>query len=307
MNRAEIVVEQLAASLGQENCLEVLGQICQTLPQRIPPAEVERYWPNLSSEMRICICLPPLLTAIRTYTEMQIPTVSKTVLLEEGVVFLLKAIAQWDSACKKDEHLSLKQHVALTVHTGLKQVISHRHGLGIKNFPVVAFYWQCWSEFFTRNGRPPSLTEISDIMEKTKPPEMSLKNSVQGEEKSRVVIIFEAARRSPTKTVSLHCSPAPDPIASAEADERARIICGLLATLKSRQAQVIRMRFGLDDGQEMTLEKVGEIMGLTAESIRRIEGVALRRLRHPIRARKIADYVDSAPAWLTELETDVKL
>jgi len=52
------------------------------------------------------------------------------------------------------------------------------------------------------------------------------------------------------------------------------------------------LRFGLKDGQERTLEEIGQEFGLTRERIRQIEAQALARLRHPIRSRKLRDYVD---------------
>jgi RNA polymerase primary sigma factor len=54
---------------------------------------------------------------------------------------------------------------------------------------------------------------------------------------------------------------------------------------------VLRLRFGLDDGNVYTLEEVGRKFGLTRERIRQIEGKALRRLRHPRRARQLKDYL----------------
>jgi RNA polymerase primary sigma factor len=65
----------------------------------------------------------------------------------------------------------------------------------------------------------------------------------------------------------------------------------VLATLPPREARVLRMRFGLDDNQPYTLEEVGAKFGLTRERIRQIEGKALRRLRHPCRARQLREYL----------------
>jgi RNA polymerase primary sigma factor len=65
----------------------------------------------------------------------------------------------------------------------------------------------------------------------------------------------------------------------------------VLGTLTPREARVLRMRFGLDTGTPFTLEEVGEKFGLTRERIRQIEGRALRRLRHPRRARQLKDYL----------------
>jgi RNA polymerase primary sigma factor len=65
----------------------------------------------------------------------------------------------------------------------------------------------------------------------------------------------------------------------------------VLGTLTPREARILRMRFGLDTGTPFTLEEVGEKFGLTRERIRQIEGKALRRLRHPRRARQLKEYL----------------
>jgi RNA polymerase primary sigma factor len=65
----------------------------------------------------------------------------------------------------------------------------------------------------------------------------------------------------------------------------------VLGTLTAREARILRLRFGLDSGVPFTLEEVGEKFGLTRERIRQIEGKALRRLRHPRRARQLKEYL----------------
>ena len=64
----------------------------------------------------------------------------------------------------------------------------------------------------------------------------------------------------------------------------------ILDTLTEREADVLRMRFGMYDGRTHTLEEVGQIFGVTRERIRQIENKALRKLRHPSRAKKIKDF-----------------
>jgi RNA polymerase primary sigma factor len=65
----------------------------------------------------------------------------------------------------------------------------------------------------------------------------------------------------------------------------------VLSTLSPREARILRLRFGLHNGRSYTLEEVGQKFGLTRERIRQIEGKALRRLRHPRRARQLRDYL----------------
>ena len=66
----------------------------------------------------------------------------------------------------------------------------------------------------------------------------------------------------------------------------------VLSTLTPREAEVLRLRFGLKDGTPQTLEEVGKAFNVTRERIRQIEAKALRKLRHPSRSRKLRDYLD---------------
>lgn len=68
---------------------------------------------------------------------------------------------------------------------------------------------------------------------------------------------------------------------------------GILKTLPPREQEVLKMRFGLEDGYSLTLEEVGLYFNVTRERIRQIEAKALRRLRHPKRSRKLKDYIDN--------------
>lgn len=70
----------------------------------------------------------------------------------------------------------------------------------------------------------------------------------------------------------------------------AEALSNILDTLTHREAEVLRMRFGMYDGRTHTLEEVGQIFGVTRERIRQIENKAIRKLRHPSRAKKIKDF-----------------
>ena len=66
----------------------------------------------------------------------------------------------------------------------------------------------------------------------------------------------------------------------------------VLRTLTDREAAVVKMRFGLVDGQPRTLDEIGREFGLTRERIRQIESKTLSKLRHPSRSQKLRDYLD---------------
>lgn len=66
----------------------------------------------------------------------------------------------------------------------------------------------------------------------------------------------------------------------------------MLKSLTPREERVIALRFGLEDGQAHTLEELGKEFNVTRERVRQIEAKALRKLRHPSRAKRLRDYLD---------------
>ena len=137
-------------------------------------------------------------------------------------------------------------------------------------------------------GRPPTPEEIADDMGLTprrvrwmlrvsRHP-ISLEKPVGEEEDSEFGSFIEDAE-------------APLPDEEAGHDLLREQIEDLLGTLTPREARILRLRFGLQDGHNYTLEEVGRKFGLTRERIRQIEVRALRRLRHPRRSRRLRDYL----------------
>ncbi|MBF1696179.1 MAG: RNA polymerase sigma factor RpoD [Selenomonas sp.] len=86
---------------------------------------------------------------------------------------------------------------------------------------------------------------------------------------------------------------APDPADAASMLLLKEQISEVLTTLAPREAEVLRLRFGLVDGRSRTLEEVGQNFGVTRERIRQIEAKALRKLRHPVRLRKLQGNFDA--------------
>jgi RNA polymerase primary sigma factor len=86
-------------------------------------------------------------------------------------------------------------------------------------------------------------------------------------------------------------------IAPSEAAARALLneaVKEALSELTEREQKVVRLRFGLDDGQMRTLEEVGKEFGVTRERIRQIESKTLAKLRHPMRSSRLRDYLEDA-------------
>jgi DNA-binding CsgD family transcriptional regulator len=69
------------------------------------------------------------------------------------------------------------------------------------------------------------------------------------------------------------------------------VVTRVLRSLTERESQVLQLRYGLEDGQSLTLEKVGRELGVTRERIRQIEAKAFRKLKHPTRSRHIEPFV----------------
>lgn len=143
-------------------------------------------------------------------------------------------------------------------------------------------------ELEQEHGRKPSLDEIATEMgEEPRKVEWMLKVSWQplslehpvGEDEDSELGNFIENDSLPTPSEAAHGN-----LLNEKIEE-------LLATLTPREARILRLRFGLQNGRSYTLEEVGRKFGLTRERIRQIEGRALRRLRHPRRSRQLRDYL----------------
>jgi RNA polymerase primary sigma factor len=138
------------------------------------------------------------------------------------------------------------------------------------------------------NGRKPTPEEIAEVLDleprkvqwmlRVSWQPLSLEHPVGEEEDSELgSFIEDDSTPTPTQTVQDH-------LLREKVEE-------LLSTLTPREARILRLRFGLQNGRSYTLEEVGQKFGLTRERIRQIEGKALRRLRHPRRSRQLRDYL----------------
>lgn len=124
-----------------------------------------------------------------------------------------------------------------------------------------------------------SISKLREIVKIAQEP-LSLETPIGKEEDSRLGDFIEDKEAdAPIKTVA----------SELLREDLAEVLC----TLSARERDVLRLRFGMDDGRQRTLEEVGQLFGVTRERIRQIEAKALRKLRHPNRSKRLKEYVEN--------------
>ncbi len=123
-----------------------------------------------------------------------------------------------------------------------------------------------------------SLSKLRDLMKVTQEP-ISLETPIGKEEDGKLGDFIEDEE-------------AETPATSVTKEFLREDIIEVMAGLSPRERDVLRLRFGLDDGRQRTLEEVGQLFAVTRERIRQIEAKALRKLRHPNRSRRLREYID---------------
>jgi RNA polymerase primary sigma factor len=146
---------------------------------------------------------------------------------------------------------------------------------------------RCNRKLVQELGREPTLEEIADALNlpidkiieanRTAADTLSLDTPVGDEEDTTIGSFVEDYNT-------------PGPADATNHTLLAEALSQILDTLTEREADVLRLRFGMHDGKTHTLEEVGQHFGVTRERIRQIENKAIRKLRHPSRAKKIRDF-----------------